>query len=84
MQRAHLSYRVVEGRRQDAIKAVAEAIHSNMMEDHGFMMELVTNGFVGVSNYTDEELAQEADELDIADQLVVTGVLEGGEDKAFG
>ena len=83
MQRSDLSYRVVDGRREDAIKAVSEAIHSNMMEDHGFMLEIVTNGFVGVSNYTDEELAQEADELDIADQLVVAGVMEGGDDKAL-
>jgi hypothetical protein len=84
MQRADLSYRVVEGRREDAIKSVTEAIHRAMMDDHGFMLEIVENGFIGVSNYTDEQLSQEADELDIADQLVVAGILEGGEDKAFG
>jgi hypothetical protein len=83
MERANLGYRVVEGRREDVVMAVTNAIHSAMMDDHGFMVEIVENGFIGVNNYTDEELAQEADELDIADHLVVTGALEGGEDKAF-
>ena len=75
-------YQVIQ--RDEAVQIIADQIHKATMEDHAFMLDLVTNGFPGVSNYTDEELVEEAEGLDIADLLVTRGVFAGGEDRAIG
>lgn len=77
-----MPYQVIQ--RDEAVQVIAEQIHQSMMEDHSFMLDVVTNGFPGVSNYTDEELIQEAEDLNIADLLVTRGVFAGGEDRAIG
>jgi hypothetical protein len=75
-------YQVIQ--RDEAVQIIADQIHKNMMRDHAFMLDLVTNGFPGVSNYTDEELVEEAEDLNIAGLLVTRGVFAGGKDRALG
>lgn len=70
-------------KRDEAVQVIAEQVHLAMMEDHGFMQDVVTHGFPGVANYTDEELVQEAEDLNIADLLVSRGIFAGGEDRAL-
>lgn len=77
-----MPYQVIQ--RDEAIQVIAEQVHQEMMQDHSFMLDLVTNGFPGISNYTDEELIQEAEDLNIADLLVTRGVFAGGEDRTLG
>jgi hypothetical protein len=70
-------------KREEAIEIIIQQLHQSMMEDstHAFMLDVITNGFAGVVNYTDDELVEEAEDLGISDLLVTRGVFAGGEDR---